>query len=135
MELTEIASVSGKGGLYRIVKPTRNGVILESLDEKKSRFIATANQRVSSLNEISIYTTDAEGAVPLDGVLRKIYEDFDDDPGLDGTSSPEELKGFMQHILPDFDRQKVYVSDIKRLLSWYKVIYKYAPELLKDKEE
>jgi len=58
MELKEIASISGKGGLYKVLKPTKSGVILEALDESKSKLVATATQRLSLLNEISIYTTD-----------------------------------------------------------------------------
>lgn len=135
MELNEIASLSGKGGLFKIVKPTRNGVILESLDHKKSRLIAHSNQRVSTLHEISIYTTTQEGAVELETVLSKIWEEFKEDPGLDSTSSPEELRGFMTHILPDYDESRVYVSDIKRLISWYKILLREVPEILKGEKK
>ena len=134
MDLKEIASIAGKGGLFRIVKPTRTGVIVESLDGKGARMVATANHRISVLKEISVYTTDAEGSVPLEVVLHKIYEEFGDDPGIDSSSSPEELKAFLQHILPEFDRDRVYVSDIKKLTSWYKILLQYAPETLKPQK-
>ncbi len=140
MNLSEIASISGKGGLFKIVKPTRTGVILESLDDKKSKIVANTSHRVSVLEDISIYTTTQEGAVPLAMVFKKIYEEFETDPGLDSTSSNEELKSFMKHILPDFDKDKVYVSDIKRLVSWYNILVKESPETLanagtEEKEE
>lgn len=135
MELKDIASVAGKGGLFRIVKPTRNGVILESMDEKKARIIAHSNQRVSTLSEISIYTTDQEGAVELGVVLAKIHSEFNGDTGVDNTSNNAELRSFMNHILPEHDEEKVYPSDIKRLVSWYKILLTEAPELLSISEE
>ena len=135
MDLKEIASISGKGGLFRIVKPTRTGVIVESLDGSGGRMVATANHRISVLKEISIYTTDAEGSTPLENVLHTINKEFGDDPGIDNNSSPEELRAFLQHVLPEFDRERVYVSDIKKLVSWYKLLLKYAPETLQTQEE
>ena len=135
MDLKEIASVSGKGGLFRIVKPTRSGVILETLDDKAARMVATASHRISVLKEISIYTTDAEGSTPLEEVFYTINKEFGDDPGIDSSSSPEELKAFLQHILPDYDRERVYVSDIKKLVGWYKILLNYAPDALKEGSE
>lgn len=135
MDLKEIASISGKGGLYQIVKPTRTGVIVESLDGKGGRIVATANHRISVLKEISIYTTDAEGSTPLQGVLQSIHKEFGDDPGVDSSSSPEELRAFLQHILPEFDRERVYVSDIKKLVSWYKLLLEFAPETLQPQAQ
>ena len=135
MELKEIASIAGKGGLFRIVKPTRTGVIVESLDGKGGRMVASANHRISVLKEISIYTTDAEGSTPLENVLHTIHQEFGDDPGVDSSSSPEELRAFLQHILPNFDRDRVYVSDIKKLVSWYKILLQYAPETLEPQQK
>lgn len=135
MDLKEIASISGKGGLFRIVKPTRSGVIVESLDDKAARMVATANHRISVLKEISIYTNDAEGSAPLEDVLHTIYKEFGDDPGVDSSSSSEELKAFLQHILPEYDRDRVYVSDIKKLVGWYKILLQYAPEALQPAAE
>lgn len=132
MELREIASIAGKGGLYRIIKPTRSGVIVESIDGKNTRHVIGANQRVSVLKEISIYTTTAEGTEPLENVLQSIHKEFGDDPGVDSNSSSEELRSFLQHILPSFDKERVYVSDIKKLVSWYSILLQYAPETLEE---
>lgn len=134
MTIAEIATVSGKGGLYKVVTPTKSGVILESLDEAKTKMIATTNHRLSLLNEISIYTTTKEGNVPLQDVLKKVHQDFGDDPGVDANSDPNELKAFMKSILPEYDEGRVYTSDIKKLVKWYDVIRKYAPEVLVETE-
>ncbi|MFQ3213656.1 MAG: hypothetical protein ACJAT1_001547 [Marivirga sp.] len=137
MELKEIASVSGKGGLFKVVKPSRTGVILESLDKHKKKMVAHAHDRVSILDEISIYTTDAEGNVPLQRVLQTIYKEFGDDTGIDNKSSKEEIMSFLKHILPNYDGNQVYPSDVKKLINWFEIILKEAPEILEEakKEE
>src|SRR5689334_24495194 len=119
MTLAQIATVSGKGGLYKVVAPTKSGVILESLDEAHTKMIATTNHRLSLLNEISIYTTTKEGTVGLEDVLKKIHKDFNDDLGVDVNSDASELKSFMKAVLPEYDEDRVYVSDIKKLVKWY----------------
>ncbi|MFD2035666.1 DUF5606 domain-containing protein [Belliella marina] len=135
MKFNEIATVSGKAGLYKILKPTRSGVILESMDEKKGKLVVGANQRVSVLSEISIYTMTEEGATPLEDIMVKIEAEFKGDLGLDSTADADELKAFLKHVLPEFDEDKVYPSDIKKLISWYKIIRNHAPEVLEEKKE
>lgn len=135
MTLDDIATISGKGGLFRVFKPAKSGVILESLDEAKTKIVATANNRLSILSEISIYTTTKEGTVPLVEVLKKINTEYAGDLGLDGEADPSELKAFLKSVLPEYDESRVYVSDIKKLVKWYAVILKYAPEILTATEE
>jgi hypothetical protein len=72
MTLADIASISGKGGLFKVVAPTKSGVILESLDETKTKLVATTSHKLSLLHEISIYTTTKEGTVPLEEVLKSM---------------------------------------------------------------
>lgn len=132
MKLTEIASVSGKGGLYKVVTSTKSGLILESLDEAKTKLVATSNHRISILHEISIYTTTKEGTAPLGDVLKKIHAAFGNDPGVDAESDATELKAFLKSVLPEFDEDRVYVSDIKKLVRWYGLMVKYSPELFID---
>lgn len=135
MIFNEIATVAGKPGLFKVLKPTRGGVILETLDEKKSKLVAGANHRVSILGEISMYTMTEEGAVALESVMKKIHQEFNGDPGVDGNADTEELKAFLKHVLPEFDEDKVYPSDIKKLVAWYTIISKYAPEVLEDQPD
>ena len=135
MELSKIASVSGKGGLFHILGPTRSGLILESLDEHKSKLITPANQKVSVLDEISIYTTSEEGTVPLGKVLKSISETFDGALTVDPEGGPAVLAGFMKKVLPDYDEQRVYQSDIKKLIKWYTILKNFAPEVLTSAQE
>lgn len=135
MTLDKIATVSGKGGLFKVVAPTKAGVILESLDEAKTKMIATTSHKLSLLNEISIYTTTKEGTVPLDEVLKKIHKEFGDDIGVDGNADPVELKSFLKSVLPDYDENRVYVSDIKKLVKWYDIMLKYIPAVFEEEKE
>ena len=135
MNFGEIAAVAGKGGLFKVLKPSKAGVILESLDGKKTKLVVGADARVSILSEISIYTHTQEGSTPLIDVMRKIHEEFDGDTGLTKNSDAEELKSFLKHILPDYDEDRVYVSDIKKLITWYNLLAEIDPDsFMKDEE-
>ncbi len=135
MTLSEIATISGKGGLFKVMAPTKSGVILESLDEAKTKTVATSNHKLSILKEISIYTTTKDGSAALEEVLKKIHSEFKGDLGVDGSSDSSELKAFLKSVLPVYDEERVYVSDIKKLVKWYEVILKYAPEIFESKED
>lgn len=135
MEFNEIASVSGKSGLFRVVNPTRTGVILETLDDTKKKMVVGMSAKVSVLSDISIYTTDSQGSVPLEEVMKKIHAEFEGDSGLTGSASTDELKSFLKFILPDYDEERVYVSDIKKLVNWYNQLSQIAPELLEKVSE
>lgn len=134
--LKEVAHISGKPGLYRILKPTRTGVIVETLDEKKSRTVVGANARVSVLKDISVYTTDYDVSLPLGAIFTAIRarhgERLDLDPK---TLSDDELRDFLGEVSPDFDRERVYPSDIKKMISWYNLLSLNLPEAFETKAE
>jgi len=127
--LKEVANVSGKPGLFRILKPSRAGVIVESLDEKREKTLIGPTARVSVLKDVSIFTDGAEESVALSDVFLKIREIHGEEVTLSAkTSSDKELIEFLAEVLPEFDRSKVYVSDIKKVISWYNLLSKYTPE-------
>ncbi len=132
MKLSDIASVSGKGGLFKVLAPAKTCLVLESLDSARTKMVATTHHRVSVLSEISIYTTTKEGTVSLEDVLKKIHKEYGNDPGVDGNSDPNELKSFLKSVLPEYDDDRVYVSDIKKLVKWYSIILEFAPSILQD---
>jgi len=120
MDLSKILSISGKPGLYVMVGEAKNNLIVESLiDGKKTP--SFAHDRVSTLKEISIYTDNED--VALEKVLKGIHEYTDGKP-LDNPkkSSGDSLKATFAKILPDYDRDAVYVSDIKKIFSWYNLL-------------
>ncbi len=135
MEFSDIASVSGKGGLFKVLNPTRTGAILEALDDTKKKLVVGMNSKVSVLSEISVYTTDEEGAMPLQEVMHKIHKEFNGDTGLDKSSDSDELKAFLKHILPNYDEERVYTSDIKKLASWYNQLAQIDASLFDTKKE
>lgn len=133
MTLSDIATISGKSTLFKVLKPGKAGVILESLDEVKTKIVATASHRLSILSEISIYTTSKEGTVPLEEVIKRIHKEYGADLGLDAEAEGAELKSFLKSVVPDYDESRVYVSDMKKLVKWYGLLLKQAPELFEEK--
>ena len=121
MDLKEVAAVSGKSGLFKVVKPTRTGVILETIDEAKKRVVASANNRVSILKEISIYTNGTEDSILLEDVFIEVAKQFGNNITLTSKSSEKDLRDFLGKVVPDYDDEKVYTSDIKKLISWYNI--------------
>ncbi|WP_337041418.1 DUF5606 family protein [Emticicia sp. 17c] len=128
--LRDIAHISGKSGLYKILKPGRGGVIVETLDDKKQREMVSANARVSVLKDISIYTEDQNKSEPLSDILLKIRELHGEFVADDYKNfSNNQLFDFFSSIIPDFDRDKVYASDVKKIITWYNILSKYLPEI------
>jgi hypothetical protein len=128
--LKQIANVAGYSGLYRILKPGRAGVIVESLDDKKAKTMMGPTARVSVLNDISIYVDDNdEQSIPLSEVLLAISEKYGDNLAADPKGSNDELAEFMASVVPSYDRDRVRPADIKKLITWYSILRQYAPEV------
>ncbi|HSI90271.1 MAG TPA: DUF5606 domain-containing protein [Adhaeribacter sp.] len=125
VELREIASIAGMPGLYRIVSPTRSGVIIETLADNPARSVAQAKHRISLLHEISVYTNDPEVTVPLSDIFDRIRTKFGNDLPVDNKSDSPALSSFMEEVLPDYDRDRVYMSDIKKIAAWYGIVSKH----------
>lgn len=126
IDLRQVSAIAGMSGLYRIVKPTRNGVIVESLSDKPTRMVAQARHRMSLLDEISIYTTDEEATVPLADVMDRIHQKYNGELPFGEKPSDDELKSFMADVLPDYDEDRVYVSDMRKLATWYSIVNKHV---------
>ncbi len=125
IDLRQVAAIAGMSGLYRIVKPTRTGVIVESLSDTPSRLVAQARHRMSLLDEISIYTTDEETTVPLAEVFERIHQKYNGELPLSEKPDDQELKDFMEEVLPEYDESRVYVSDMRKLATWYTIVNKH----------
>ena len=114
-------------GLYRIVSPTRSGVIIETLAENPVRSVAQAKHRISLLHEISIYTNDPDKTVPLSDIFDAARAKYGEEAPVNAKSSNPELVKFMEAVLPDYDRDRVYMSDIKKIANWYNMVSKAVP--------
>ena len=126
-ELKEIAAISGLPGLYRLLKAARHGVLVESLDARATRSMAPARNKVSLLAEISIYTTDYDVNVPLTDVFERLHAHYGAQLPVTGKSGEAELAAFMANAVPDYDRDRVYLSDIKKLAAWYGIVSQHLP--------
>lgn len=122
MSLDKILSISGKPGLYQIVKQTRTGAVVESLIDKK-RITVGAHSNISILSEIAIYTLSEE--VPLREVLNKIKEKENGQPtAISHKDNKDVLEEFFFEVLPGYDEDRVYPSDIKKVVQWYNLLQK-----------
>ncbi len=116
IELKDILSISGKGGLFKYVAQARNGIVVESLSDGK-RHVAPTTARVSSLKDIAIFTYDDES--PLSDIFYLMYENSEGTPLPSHKVSAEELKRYFQELVPEYDEDRVYVSDIRKVIQWY----------------
>lgn len=121
MQLEKIISISGKPGLFKLVSQLKNGFIVEDITTKKKASISNSSQ-VSLLDNIAMFTFDKE--VPLFEVFENIAKKYDYKPTINHKSSSDELRAFMAESLPNYDLERVYESDIKKLAQWYNLLQK-----------
>lgn len=119
MELREILAISGQPGLYKYVAQSTRGVIVESLTDGR-RMHASATARVSALSEISMFTEGDD--IALSEVFTRIYAHTGGKEAISPKASAEELKASFGAVLPEYDRDRVHVSDIKKCFSWYNIL-------------
>ena len=119
MDLSKILAISGKRGLFKMLTQTKNGLVVESLLDGK-KLTAFSHERISTLEEISIYTDDED--MPLKDVLKAIFEKQEGKAALSHKSGNEELKAFFEKAVPNYDKENVYVSDIKKVVNWYNLL-------------
>jgi hypothetical protein len=123
MGLDQILAISGKPGLFKIITRTRTGAVVESLLDKK-RLTVGAHSNISVLSEIAIYTLHEE--VPLAEVLKKIKDKENGNPtSVSHKDGKEVLEEFFFEVLPDYDEDRVYPSDIKKVVQWYNLLHKH----------
>ena len=133
--LKTILSISGKPGLYKLISRGKNMLIVESIAADKKRMPAYGNEKIISLADIAMYTDDAE--VPLANVLSAMYEKENGAvASLDQKkANSDQLREYLAGVLPDFDRDRVYPTDIKKLLSWYNILVTNGITQFKEESE
>lgn len=117
--LKGILAISGHSGLFKMVAESKNNIIVESLDTKK-RFPVYSTSKISALEDIAIYTHESD--VPLKDIFKTIAEKEDGGQAISVKASGNELKAYFEEILPDYDNDRVYVSDIKKVILWYNTL-------------
>ena len=125
--LSEILSITGRPGLYKLISTNKNMNIVESLADGK-RIPVYAQEKVVALSDVSIYTQN--GDIPLREVLKKIKEKEEGKPvSLGSQPSGKELFAYLGEVLPDYSRDSVYAGDIKKLISWYNILTEHNIDL------
>ena len=122
-DLTKVLAISGQSGLYLYISSTRNGAVVEALADKK-RSAVSATSKITSLADISIYTDDEE--VKFQQVLLNMKEVLGEEDAPNAKSAPETLKALFEKALPAYDRDRFYVSHMKKVVEWYNALKKYA---------
>jgi hypothetical protein len=123
MSLEGIVSIAGFGGLFKVISSNKNGIIVESIEDKK-RMLAYSHYKISALSEISIYTQSDNTA--LADVLKNIYKKENKGKvSIDVKDDPKTLKKYFKEILPEYDEERVYFSDIKKIISWYNILHSH----------
>ena len=120
MILKDILSISGEPGLFKFIAQGKNAIIVEHLETKK-RSSAYGSAKVSSLEDIAIFTDKED--MPLGKVFDLIFEKENGGLAIDSKSQPEKLITWFEGILPEYSKDKVYISDIKKLASWYNLLH------------
>jgi hypothetical protein len=137
MILKDILAISGEPGLFRFIAQGKNAIIVEHLETKK-RSSAYGSAKVSSLEDIAIFTEKED--MPLGKVFDLIHEKGNGGPAIDAKSDPTKLKTWFEELLPEYSKDKVYVSDIKKVALWYNILHKLdllkkdEPEAVEEKE-
>ncbi|MDB0002238.1 DUF5606 domain-containing protein [Salibacteraceae bacterium] len=135
MALEQILSVSGKSGLYKLVGQMKNGIIVESIGDGK-RFPVHGSAKVSALEEISIYTETEE--VPLKDIFKKVYEKEKGKQAISHKEDSKKVKAYFESILPDYDKDRVYESDMAKAIRWYNLLIEfdaYDPNEVEESED
>jgi hypothetical protein len=120
MILKDILAISGEPGLFKFIAQGKNAIIVEHLETKK-RSSAYGSAKVSSLEDIAIFTEKED--MPLGKVFDLIYEKENGGPAIDSKADTAKLKSWFEEILPEYSKDKVYTSDIKKLAQWYNILH------------
>ena len=119
MDLSKILAISGKPGLFKHIAQSKSGIVVESIQDGK-RTSAFASDQMSTLSDISIFTNDED--VKLEEILKSIFKKEEGKNAISSKSGSDELKAYFEEVIPEYDKERVYVSDIKKVLKWYNLL-------------
>jgi hypothetical protein len=132
MILKDIVAISGQQGLFKFIAQGKNSMIVEHIETGK-RSSAFSSARVSSLEEISIFTESED--LPLEKVFDRIFAKENGGEAIDPKSDPEQLRKYFEAIVPDYSKEKVYISDIRKVVLWYNILQRKNLLIPKESEK
>ena len=133
MDLSKILSITGRSGLYKLISQGKNNFIVESLTEEGKRFPAFSHDGVANLENISIFTE--EDNIPFQTVFQSIYKKESGGKYNVQLSDAKALKAYFAEVLPNYDRDRVYVSNMKKVIVWYNLLTDKGLIDLEEKKE
>jgi Domain of unknown function (DUF5606) len=119
IDLTGIIAITGQPGLYKIVAQSKNGIIVEGLVDKK-RVNVYASTKVSTLSDISMFTTGDDK--PIEEILSAVFDKENGGAAIESKADDKAIEAYFVAVLPDYDKERVYVSNMRKLFSWYNVL-------------
>ncbi len=132
MDLKKILAISGYPELYKFINTTKNGVLVEAISSKK-RMIAFSHYRISTLEDISVFTETGE--IPLKDVFRKILKKTEGKEIDIKMSDKQAIEKFIESVLPEYDRDRVKFSDMKKIIKWYNLLLKHGYIKLEEEND
>ena len=133
IDLKKVLAISGQPGLFEYIAQGRNGFIVEAMESKKRSSVSTSS-KVTTLADVSIYADDGE--VTLKKVLEDMHAFLGDNPAPTSKDNPEAIKDFFGKVLPGYDRDRFYVSHMKKVLDWYNNLARFGSlEFIEEEEE
>jgi hypothetical protein len=130
IDLNGIISITGQPGLFKIVAQSKNGIIVEGLSDKK-RTNVYSSTKVSTLGDISMFTTGEDK--PIAEIMTAIFEKEKGGPAIDNKADDKAVEKYFADVLPDYDKERVYVSNMRKLFAWYNALQSTGN--LKEKDE
>lgn len=119
MNLEKLVAVSGKPGVYRLAANRPNGLIIEDLDNGKKIFASSRTHQFTPVESISIYTDTEESTVSIKRLFSSMLEQLESNPPVDVKANSMEIKNYFERVLPEYDKDKVMISDMKKLIKWF----------------
>ena len=134
LKLNDVVTFSGIAGLHKVVKADTKNVIIESLEANPKRQLVKGNIMVSKLSDISVYTDKEEGESFVT-ILQSISEQYGKTLPVNKKSANHELMAFLETVLPNYDKERVYASNVKKMVQWYEILMEHDVLLEVEKEE
>lgn len=132
MEFKDIVAVTGMNGLFKAGNPKSNGLIVTNIEDNKSTFVSSRTHGVTTLENISIFRNHDE-TIELKLVFAEMLKQETENPPVNSSASPEEIKKYFKKIIPDYDEERVHQSDMKKILRWFHILKPH--NLIKPEEE
>ncbi len=119
MNLEKFLVVAGVPGVHKLVASRSNGLVIEDRNEGRTRFVPVRQQQVTPLATVAVYTDTDEGTIPLVDVFQKMLDQFDENPPVGLEASSADFRAYFSKILPEYDRDRVHINDIKKCIKWF----------------